>query len=50
MKRWKYKTVGIKRLSDVSELNVLGQEGWELVNIISGGDAYGYRAIFKREI
>lgn len=50
MKKWEYKIINIKRLSDVSELNELGNDGWELVNVISGETFCGFRAIFKREI
>ena len=50
MKKWEYKTVSIKRLTDSSEMNEEGQNGWELINVLPSYNNCGYRGIFKREI
>jgi len=48
--KWEYKTVDVL-LSDTM-LNVIGQDGWELVSYISDRDKYGtldHLYTFKRE-
>lgn len=49
MKKWDYRTISIKRLTDIEDLNEEGKNGWELVNILPSYNNCGYRAIFKRE-
>ena len=57
MMRWEYKVVGIsasfKSISRVEndmeeECNILGKEGWELVNFVIGG--VSYILIFKKPL
>lgn len=56
MTRWDYKTVTLAPGSagfhplplPVCELQTLGQEGWELVTVITAGGLLGY--IFKRPL
>jgi hypothetical protein len=44
MERWEYAIVDISRLwKDVGELNRLGAEGWEAVEIVSTGGARKWR-------
>lgn len=52
MKKFEYKTkqcIANKNLS-IGELNILGNEGWELINIISVLDGYSTYYYFKKEI
>lgn len=50
MKKFEYKKVwrGSDRLSLI-ELNMFGDEGWELVTTYSSGPGYDIVYIFKRE-
>lgn len=52
MKKFEYKKVwrgsDRDRLSLI-ELNILGDEGWELVSTYSSGEGYDIIYIFKRE-
>lgn len=50
MKKWEYKTVGIRKITDISEFNEVGNEGWELVNVVTAAAIGGFRGIFKREV
>jgi hypothetical protein len=50
MRKFEYKKIwrGSDRLSLI-ELNMLGDEGWELVTTYSSGPGYDIIYIFKRE-
>lgn len=50
MKKWEYKTINQKSRINLSQLNELGSEGWELVNTISVPNTGSYTLIFKREL
>ena len=50
MKKWEYKTHGIKRFADIDEFNQLGEEGWELVSVMQNTTIGGIKGIFKREL
>jgi hypothetical protein len=54
MKKWEYKTVNDKLTE--TQLNSLGEEGWELVSHTAvatsnflGGSGFGQYYVFKRE-
>lgn len=49
MKKFEYKGVYIRKITELDDFNEAGSEGWELISILP---AYsnGYKGIFKREI
>lgn len=54
MKKFEYKIKyiskdGAEMLSE-EDLNELGKEGWELINVMSREEYYGNCHIFKREV
>lgn len=49
MKKFEYKGVYIKKLTDIDEFDKVGEEGWELVSVVPAYINNGYKAIFKRE-
>lgn len=48
MDKWEYKTISANLLQD-SELNKLGQQGWELAGMSDSSNG-GRKAIMKRKI
>lgn len=50
MKKWEYKSVTIKKITDMVEFNEVGENGWELVSVIPTNVTGGFKGIFKREI
>lgn len=50
MEKWEYKSVTIKRLTDTSEMDEEGQDGWELICVLPSYNNCGYIGILKRKI
>lgn len=50
MKKWNYKCVAIKRMTDINEFNKEGEDGWELVTIVPSYNNCGIKGVFKKEI
>ena len=50
MQQWEYKILNSRKTSNIEyEMNVLGKQGWELVNVVCiGGSGVDYN--FKRPI
>ena len=50
MKKWEYKAIDMRTVVLLTkELNDLGEQGWELVNLAIGKGGH-YHYIFKREL
>lgn len=49
MKKFEYKGVYIKQLTNIDEFNKVGEDGWELVSLVPAYTNSGYKGIFKRE-
>lgn len=47
---WEYKTVSVKRLTEITEFDEEGKNGWELVTVLPSYNNCGYKGIFKREM
>ncbi len=56
MERWEYKVADLTKVEkDISELNRLGSEGWEVVGMVSTWGAGGFKfvhpiALLKRQV
>lgn len=50
MKKFEYKGIYIKQLTNIDDFNKAGEDGWELVSMIPAYANNGYKGIFKREI
>ena len=48
MVRWEYRVEHISGEQIANQLNFLGEEGWELVQMIPVQGEYPYLAVFKR--
>lgn len=49
MKKWEYMSINVKRLNDMTEFNEVGEQGWELVNVVPAATIGNFKGIFKRE-
>lgn len=50
MKKFEYLTMTLTLWSDIENtLNILGDEGWELVSILQNSSSQSYRFVLKRE-